>query len=349
MKKLIKNKKLWIAIGITIISLYFAVRNISFGDVIKAFKGIKPVWIIPSLILLFVGLWVRGLRWKVLFKNEIPYSTHDLFKLVMIGYMFNNLFPARLGEFVRIYILGKDKKLSKTLVFSTIFTERLFDVLSLLVFLAFFFLYLSWINFSNSKIGGLLGNVERVSTFLIPLIVLCFAIVFFWPDRVKRLIKILVVRIPRISRERADTISHAFMDGLEGFRNPSIALKTLLWSSVSWILITGSILMLIEGFGFHGRLSIDIAMALAVLIGVNMAMVLPATPGYVGIFEAAVVGSLLLFGISKESALAFAFLCHALNYFPVILLGWYFLMKDHLSLQDLAASASRRSMVAEEE
>lgn len=338
--KFIKNKKLWLAFAITAISLYFALRNISLQGVIGAFKGIDPFWVLPALVFLFLGIWVRGLRWKILFKDEIPYSTNDMFKVVMIGYMFNNLFPARLGEFVRVYILGKDKKLSKTLVFSTIFTERLYDVLSLMLFLSLFFAYLRIIGFYNSLLGNLVLDAERIFLILIPLFIVSTASLFFWPEKIKSLIRIIVARLPRISKERAETISHAFMDGLEAFRNPAMASKAIFWSSISWVFFTASNLMLIESFGFRGKTATDIAISLAVLIGVNFAMVLPATPGYVGIFEAAVVGSLIIFGISKENALAFAFLSHAINYFPIIILGWYYLVREHLSLHDLASSAS---------
>lgn len=108
MKTALKNKQLWATVLITGLSLYFALNNISWQDVIRSFRAVQPLWLIPSVIMVLLGTWVRGIRWASLFNEDSPFSTIELSKVVVIGYMFNNLFPARLGEIVRVYLLGRE-------------------------------------------------------------------------------------------------------------------------------------------------------------------------------------------------------------------------------------------------
>src|SRR5205814_1162836 len=58
----------------------------------------------------------------------------------------------------------------------------------------------------------------------------------------------------------------------------------------------------------------------------------PSAPGYVGVFHAAATAALEVFGVPRSAALAFALLYHASVIVPTTLVGWLFLLREHISL-----------------
>src|SRR5262249_26152989 len=82
-----------------------------------------------------VRFWLTAVRWRILLGSTKRIGLHRLFGVTLIGFMANNVFPARIGEFVRAYALGRSESLAAPLAFATIVIERIFDGLTLLLFL----------------------------------------------------------------------------------------------------------------------------------------------------------------------------------------------------------------------
>ena len=151
------NGKLWISI---IFSLFFVVlilNHIDFEKMKKALETANYMYLPLAVASSLVTNIFRTYRWKYIISPIKKISTQSLFSGVAIGYMANNLLPARLGEFVRAYIMGKKEGISKSSTLATIVLERIFDGLALLFFLAFISLLFSlplWIKQAGIAAGA---------------------------------------------------------------------------------------------------------------------------------------------------------------------------------------------------
>jgi uncharacterized protein (TIRG00374 family) len=107
--------------------LYLAFRNVDLILVFKVFKKVKYLNIILVVFLTILGFYLRAIRWYYLMKPLKSIKISSLFSATMIGFMTNNILPARLGEVFRAYIIGRKENIKKTASFATIIVERVFD------------------------------------------------------------------------------------------------------------------------------------------------------------------------------------------------------------------------------
>jgi len=135
-----KNHKtaIQIALGIIIsaVSLYFAFRGINIKESIDTVKNVKVPYVLTSLVLGLFIIAFRALRWECFIPLKKPIRKRTIIASVYIGYMASNVLPAKLGEVVRAYILGAKEGVSKSAVFASVVTERLFDVITGVVILS---------------------------------------------------------------------------------------------------------------------------------------------------------------------------------------------------------------------
>ena len=108
MAGLIGNPKMISGIIISIAGIYWAFKDFNFFDFKRSIQQIDLVYLILAIIFLWGSVWVRGLRWKWLFKESPSPSVSSLYKAELIGYFGNNVLPLRLGEILRAYIIGKE-------------------------------------------------------------------------------------------------------------------------------------------------------------------------------------------------------------------------------------------------
>ena len=132
--QLITDPKTIVGVVISMAGIYWAFKDFNFLDFRKSIKQINLIYIILAAFFLWVSVWLRGLRWKWLFKENVSPSIRSLYRAELIGYFGNNILPLRLGELLRSYIVGKENSLSKSFVFGTVVLERLMDSLILASF-----------------------------------------------------------------------------------------------------------------------------------------------------------------------------------------------------------------------
>jgi glycosyltransferase 2 family protein len=127
--------KLWIGIAISALFLFLLFRKIDFYKLAAAFREMDYRYLAPALFLTFVSYFLRALRWKFLLAPIRPTRLANLFPSTLIGYMANNLLPARLGEFVRAYSLGQKEGIGTGAVFGSLVVDRLCDGFTVLLVL----------------------------------------------------------------------------------------------------------------------------------------------------------------------------------------------------------------------
>jgi uncharacterized membrane protein YbhN (UPF0104 family) len=93
------------------------------------------------------------------------------------------------------------------------------------------------------------------------------------------------------------------------------------WTVASWLALAASGAALLAGFD-TGLSTRDVLLAgLLAVIATNLAMILPSSPGALGVFEAAVVVALGAFALDDSEALSYALVLHALNLLPYLAVG----------------------------
>jgi len=319
--------KFWIGLALSVGLLVFLLSRIDMAMLWESVKTADPLYLALMGAVIIFFFWVRALRWRYLtepVKKGLP--VRSLFSATMIGFMANNVLPARLGEFVRAYALGRHERLPASPVFATIVVERLFDGMSVLL------LILVSLAFMPPEVAGdVAGTFRKVGMFSLgAYAVMIAAIAFFMrrPHLPERWARAVVRPLSDGLADKAGGFAHSFMDGLEVVKEPRLLAMILVFTVVHWGLLPLTPLLLFKAFGFHYGVYDSLFIFVLTCIGVA----LPSTPGYVGTFHAAVMGGMVLLGLDNDRALGFAIVTHAVNYIPVTLLGLYYLSRENLSL-----------------
>ncbi len=317
------NKKFLVGMLVSLVFLYLAFRKVDYGELWLALKTASYWFIIPNVMLQIFTMWLRAVRWRYMVNPIKKVRLGRLFSSVMIGFMANNVLPARLGEFVRAYSLGTKENVSKSASFATIVVERLFDGFSILFILwatLLLFPFPEWV-----KKGG--------NLFLVMNVVMLFFLILLEvkTDSTLKFFQFTFRFLPRKLRMKAEDILLKFISGLKVFRDPSSLIWILSWSILIWIVTGISNYFIFLAFGLYPPIQASFILLVIVCLGV----MLPSSPGFVGTFQFFTIVALARFGYDKNIALPFSIVLHACQYFPVTLLGLYYLKKEHLSLKTL--------------
>ncbi|MEW5700919.1 MAG: lysylphosphatidylglycerol synthase transmembrane domain-containing protein [Candidatus Zixiibacteriota bacterium] len=320
------RRKAIIGTLISVIFLYLAFRKVDYGDLWRALQGVRWVYLIPNIVLVVAVMWLRAWRWQLILRPVGDVSYNRVFSATMIGFMVNNVLPARLGEIARAVSLGLKTGLSRSATLATIIVERIYDSFTLLLFL--------WLVFAFSRISEL-TEVERIRDvgwiFLaVNVALLVFLIllqvrnagVVRW---MRRISGIFSVRIQQIAGE----IVEKFARGLTMHHNMPTTVGVVVLSLVIWFILGISNYFVFLAFGFD---HLPIEASFVVLVVVSLLISVPNSPGFVGVFHWGVQISLQIYGIQKSEALAVALVLHAAQYLPITLMGLYYLRKEHLRL-----------------
>ena len=313
------NIKALLGFAVSFLFFYLAVRNVEWAGVLFVLKGIAPGFLFLTILFLFGSILIRAFLWKGLMTHKKKISWLSSFESIIIGYMGNNILPLRMGELMRAYVVEKKEGLSKSLVLASIILERLLDLLSLLFFFSALLLAMplaEWLVLS----GGL------VFVFLVLMIILIYFLASD-PGRLSSQMMKLFRYFPVWISEKAGRMVHSFIEGLALIKGKSQAVKAILLSLLSWFFMTLSFYFCMEAFG----MALPLTAPLLLMVVLNIGVMIPSSPGFIGIFQYLCVVSLSFFAVSKESALAFSIILHASQYVPVTLLGWFYWARLHLS------------------
>jgi uncharacterized protein (TIRG00374 family) len=334
MSKRSPDKKLWIGIAISIFFLFLLFRKIDFHKLLNAFREMDYRYLLPAVFFTFVSYFFRAVRWKYLLLPLKKTRLKNLFPATIIGYMANNLLPARLGEFVRAYVLGEKEGLDTSAVFATLVVDRLFDGFTvLLILLVTFFTVKLPPGMEHVQEGLVIGGYVTLVIYI--------AIVFFLITLKKRtlqtitLIAKLLKPFPVKVSERVIPLLGSFIKGLRLSSRPADLFALIFTSLVIWFFAIWPVDLLLRAFGIF----LPITASMFIMVFLVFAVMVPASPGYVGTYHAACVYGIMAFNIQKEKALSIALIIHGVSFFPVILMGIYCLWKDKFSLSEIRSKS----------
>lgn len=326
----IKNWQFWLGVLISVIFIWLSLRGLKLNEFWGTVQKANYLWLIPGIGVYFVGVWVRAWRWHYLLKpiKEIP--TKTMFPVTTIGYMGNNIYPARAGEVLRAVILKRKEGVPVSASLATIIVERIFDGV---VMLAFVFVNLSELA-KLTGASGFVGNIQQVAiigtgVFLGALIVFLLAAMF--PHTTAKIGLWLIEHLtPKRLHTKIIGIMNKFLDGLASLRSPLNVLMVFLTSVIIWLLETGKYWFVMHAFSFNVSF-----FALMLMNGiVNLATTIPSAPGYIGTFDAPGIAVLTAYGVDQATAAGYTLTLHVALWLPITILGAYYLAREGIKWSD---------------
>lgn len=325
-----KKWQFWVGVLISAVFLYFALRGLKLGDFWLAIQSANYWWILPGIAIYFIAVWARAWRWHYLLGPIKKIPTRMMFPVTCIGYMGNNIYPARAGEVLRAVILKRKEGVPISASLATIIVERIFDGV---VMLSFVFINLPELAKLTGS-SGFVGNIQQVALwgtglFIGALVIFLLAAMF--PKVTARIGQWFIDRIlPKRIREQTSGIMHKFLDGLASLRSPFNVLMVFLTSVLIWLLETVKYWFVMHAFKFSVSF-----FALMLLNGIaNLATTIPAAPGYIGTWEAVTKAVLVAYEVPGAEALGYAVVLHVALWLPITLLGAYYMTREGVKWND---------------
>ncbi len=324
-----KKWQFWLGVLISVLFIWLSVRGLKLNEFWGAVKQANYFWLLPGIGVYFIGVWVRAWRWHYLLKpmKEIP--TKTMFPITTIGYMGNNIYPARAGEVLRAVILKRKEGVSISASLATIIVERIFDGV---VMLSFVFVNLSELTKLTGS-SGFVGNIQQVAligtgVFLGALAVFLVAAMF--PQMTMKIGVWFIRFLPERFRERIESLMTKFLDGLASLRSPLNVLMVFFTSVIIWLLETGKYWFVMHAFNFSVSF-----FALMLMNGiVNLATTIPSAPGYIGTFDAPGIAVLTAYGVNQATAAGYTLTLHVALWLPITALGAYYLAREGIKWND---------------
>lgn len=297
----------------------------------SAHWGVLLVLSVPSYLAL---IWVRAVRWRYLTDPIRPLANAPLARANAVGFMANNLFPLRMGEFVRSWYLARETGVSATAVFGTVVLERVIDTVAVLALVLLVI---------PLRAGGADEGLERGALLLVPFAILPVVGLYAlrrWPAHVERIAVAVLRPFPGRVSERAARMLHRFAEGLGALRGGRHLWWIAIHSAVIWLgLSVVPILAAFLALGIEMPAGQAILAAWTTQAAIGVAVALPSAPGFFGIFHYACRLALVRFGVSPETAVAAGTLIHSVMWLSLTLLGLAVLRLRRTSLAEIDRAA----------
>ncbi len=336
------SRKIRLAGGflLTVLFLWIVVRNVSWEELRQVFVGADYRLVLPATLVTFCGYLLRTLRWQRIVRPVAPLGFGDTFGILMMGFAANNLLPARLGEFVRAYLLGKKTGARKTYGIATIVLERVCDGMVLIGLLGWVSLLMPLPMWGR--------DVQLFSSALFLLASLGVLLLLIQEDLTMKAISLLLRPLPPSLAAALLRAMGAFISGLHSLRSKRSLLLVIALSVGVWLLEATSYLLMTQAFGVQLPGVTELLAALFLLVVINLGIMIPSAPGYVGTFQFFGVTALAVFGVPKETALAVTISSHLMQYLLVTAIGLLFFLRENVAFWRFD-ELSRQTFEPEEE
>lgn len=329
-----KYLQLLLGLAVSAFFIYLALPGLHLPAVIEALQTANYWWIVPGVLVYFVGLWVRTWRWQYTLRplQHVPLKT--LFPDVCIGYFGNNVFPFRAGELLRSYVLKKQTGIDISSSLATVIIERIADGLVMILFVFFALPFAP------------MPEIYRNAVILMTVAFTVATVIFIWmarqPQRVEWFYNLVAGKLlPQAMRGKLDGFYGRFMLGLRSLSSPSDITMIFFTSILIWLMETVKYWFVMHAFDF----SVSFVVLMLMNGLVNLATTLPAAPGYIGTFDTPGIMTLQTFGVDPSVAASYTFTLHAALWLPVTLLGGFYFWRYHLSMSDV--ESARRQQAGE--
>ena len=339
---LLGSWRFWAGVAVSVITLAVLVLLVDRQELVVALKSANYLYLAPAVVIYFIGQWFRSMRWQFLLSPVANIPVKRLYPVVIIGYMANNVLPARLGELVRALLLSqREPEVSAPASIATLSVERLYDGLTLLTIGA----VAAPVLLAAGLFDGASASYRTTALLLAVGVMLSFVVALagFTALAVsQRAVNGLITAtriLPGRFRPLAAEIIRGFVEGLGTLNSPRKHVTLFLISLPVWLAEAGVYLILAYSFDLHTYFPSFWLLALAVLLVMvtsNLVTAIPASVGGIGPFEVVAQQTLVGLGIGAAAAASYSVAVHLVAlWLPVNLVGVVLLLRLNLSLRGL--------------
>jgi uncharacterized protein (TIRG00374 family) len=334
MKK--KYIHLIISILVIVLSLGYAFQGVRLSTLIDELLKADYLYLFPSAVLLLITYLFRAMRWHFLLRPIKNVPVNNIFSPLFVGFMANML-PARAGEIIRAYVLGKKEDIRFSATFATIFVERLFDMsMVLLMLLCVMFFYADVLAQGSPDAADILKKIVAFGWISLVLSLILFAFMAFLiykNELAMKTVRFFIRPLPDKWGQKITELIYAFTEGLNVLRDLKGFLASIILSFLVWVCLTLTCYPVYHAFGFADQLPF-LSSLLILNLAVALSTLFPA-PGFLGPFQAACVFALHeIFKIPKATAASYGIVLWIVTMGLTIVIGVIFAMKDHISLKE---------------
>lgn len=322
-----------LGIVLSIVLLFYALRDVSTAELI-GHLGQANFWLLfAATVVATLTFHLRAIRWRVLLAPtgyQLPFVSR--YAAVCIGFMVNNVLPARIGEFARAYSLSRIEPVGISAALASLVVERLLDAIILITFLVFAILF----GVGEASVSGAVSGIFAAVVIGVGIVLVTLGILVRSPNRFLRFVERWFHRFgPRSLAEKVNIILVSFVAGLGALKHAHVFVRAFLWSVVVWGWNAFSFYL---GFLAFGILEPGIPGALFLQTVISFAVAIPSTPGFFGPFEAATRFALEIYNIEPSRIISFAAGYHLLTFIPITILGIWYMRKLGISRDELGHS-----------
>lgn len=309
----------FIGLGISAAFIALTLRGVDLAQVRTQLREIDKGLLLPVFISLALIFLIKAVRWWYLMFPVKRITFSRILIVTIIGFMANNALPLRGGDLVRAHLLGRQENIGTTTVLATVALDRIFEVLSLLTTSLVVLLMIplpGWMWNSVIILGtAFLGSVVAIVAFHHP------------PKPLEKWWQVVRCILPhKVQEVLSKSIEQARL-GLKAGRG-KVRLTNLYILAVVESVITGFLVYFsLKMLGIQ----LSVVAIMSTMIATNLAVLIPAAPGNIGVFEFAVMTTLEFFQLNKSITLSGAVILHAISVIPVSLLGLVFFIREWLA------------------
>jgi hypothetical protein len=303
-----------VALALAAVLLYLSFRGVDWTQLLDVLRRARLDTLFVACLILSISYFARSLRWRILLSAGKRIARTDVFGATMVGYLGNNLLPARAGELMRTALLSRRAGLNAGFILGTIFTERMIDVVAVVLFGGGAFVALNALNLDKPVWWA--DAVQGAGLLGVGVVAMVFLAV-----RSEGILKRLLARLPfaraaSVRPKLARLLDH-FLNGLQTFREPRRALGLAGLTVAIWLIDSLAVKMIAQALS----LTLTWPEALVFIAALALSSAVPSTPGYVGVYQFVAVTVLAPFGIAQTEALAYILAFQAVAYVAVVTWG----------------------------
>jgi len=318
-----------LAIIISAITFILSVRNVTFLDIWSALAKADSRYVWLALASVAANTLAKTIRWKVILGDSgQKVSLWVIFQALLVGQTLNSIYPVRIGDLSRIYIVG-DRGAGRMFTLGTIILEKILDTL----FYAFLVLMMvlsiqlpAWVSgWANKSVFVLMGASLGATILLL--------VIAYHPASILKSFDALIGFVgkcfPGLNLSKPLNWVHSGVSSLEILKSGKGLIYLTIWLIVSWGtgLLNNQFALL--ALGIH----LPLTASLLVLIVLQAGISIPSVPGRLGVFEYICVLTLAVFGISQTVAFTYGVLLHSILFIPPTLLGLFFIIQLGLPIR----------------
>jgi uncharacterized protein (TIRG00374 family) len=320
-----------IGLALTALLLWWVFKDVSWLDVRRDLRSANVPLAVLSVVVATMIFPLRALRWRPILDPiapNLPFS--PLWRATAIGFMANNILPARAGEIVRAFVLSRETPVPFSAAFASLVVDRVFDglIVILLMVLAMFDPSFP----SNTLVAGRPASNYAGSgvVILVAVALALYAIVIF-PNRLIGLYELFARRVTPRFEERGRVLLRSFAEGLSVLRHPGRFAVVFFWALALWLTQAVAFWIMFKALDISAPFSAALFIQGLIVFGVAV----PSTPGYFGPFEYFAVVGLAVYGVDKSLAVAWALTFHVLSLLPITIIGLYYVARGGMKLGEL--------------